>query len=573
MILLSKSMNNLDWDWSDGRDVAEEEAAISPSHHDKPSTTTPSPPVGWRSSLFGDIFGRRKSHNGDEQEDRPLQEQRQQQQRRRQRAKSVDTRHRHTIRQPTPKNNINYINSDATDDKAPIRRLTLSSSHPTYKRSHTDPTAPLDNEDDGSVISELTMMTYSAEEARLARSIMMSALQGGASNILLEQLSPEQRRAIRQEVHLEKEQQEEAKRQQIRNRNEQNEVFKRLSQMRLQKQIEDECLDRHRRSCSTTDSPDAAGGTSLNGAPSMLDDHQDEVVEDDAQDSMMETLTKELRPKKPQKMKDVSPESGGHRRGGSWGGFSFTSTRTQKHSNANPAVSSENEGGGDSGEDGQDSSIICDWTSSSSKGGESTQSDVQEEEEEEEANDEELPSSSTVGVNEPGIDEIIKLKLLLADQQATIDTLKSKSHKVEQTNHQLQDTNKEHQSQIKTLTTENQDLACQLNDSKKKEGNLRKELSTNIKNSPFFKKLKAENQKLAAYVNEIQQREIDLRKECSIMLKHVSSITSKSAADSSPTPSGANAPTPRSPEFDDHDNEMEQAEVKSLGRAASFGWY
>mmetsp|Transcript_11631 Transcript_11631/g.25495 ORF Transcript_11631/g.25495 Transcript_11631/m.25495 type:complete len:470 (-) Transcript_11631:434-1843(-) len=72
------------------------------------------------------------------------------------------------------------------------------------------------------------------------------------------------------------------------------------------------------------------------------------------------------------------------------------------------------------------------------------------------------------------IDDIIELKLLVANQQATIDTVSSKLHNFELANRQ-RTTNEA--SKISNLEAENRNLAAQLNESREREISLRKELN------------------------------------------------------------------------------------------------
>lgn len=74
------------------------------------------------------------------------------------------------------------------------------------------------------------------------------------------------------------------------------------------------------------------------------------------------------------------------------------------------------------------------------------------------------------------IDELIELKLLCANQQATIDNLSSRVHNLELANTQL----KKAASRVKELEVENQILATQLGQCQQRELSLSKQLNSQL---------------------------------------------------------------------------------------------
>jgi len=108
------------------------------------------------------------------------------------------------------------------------------------------------------------------------------------------------------------------------------------------------------------------------------------------------------------------------------------------------------------------------------------------------------------------IDDIIELKLLVANQQATIDTLSSKLHNLQLANRQQQRT-AEQQSSSRSLDLEerNRDLSNQLAECREREMSLRKELNSQFKNARYSDDDSNREQQHAA----LERRNVELERE------------------------------------------------------------
>lgn len=116
------------------------------------------------------------------------------------------------------------------------------------------------------------------------------------------------------------------------------------------------------------------------------------------------------------------------------------------------------------------------------------------------------------------IDDIIELKLLVANQQATIDTLYSKLHNSELSNRQRKTNEASH---IQKLEVENQVLATHLNECREREISLRNELHNSIKdkNQELDNRQALDNSIKSQQI--LQGRNFDLMKENSDLRRQV----------------------------------------------------
>ena len=167
---------------------------------------------------------------------------------------------------------------------------------------------------------------------------------------------------------------------------------------------------------------------------------------------------------------------------------SFCSTGTKKHRNSPQDYSAihcliNN---------GSNANLNKCYVPSSKKSGERDEGSPQETQEthqeilhaqpqEEEAKESTTPPStetvSETSIIEAHIDDIIEFKILVANQQATIDTLSTKLHNLELKYDNCQPMTNE-QSRMKNLEVENHNLATQLNGRQKRDLSLRKELNS-----------------------------------------------------------------------------------------------
>lgn len=99
----------------------------------------------------------------------------------------------------------------------------------------------------------------------------------------------------------------------------------------------------------------------------------------------------------------------------------------------------------------------------------------------EDEDDNESQKTSQEELNNSNIEQIIELKLVVANQQATMDTLSSKLHNFELANrqlrHELRRVDQSNKSSVKKVEAENRKLADQLGDCREREISLMQELN------------------------------------------------------------------------------------------------
>lgn len=248
-----------------------------------------------------------------------------------------------------------------------------------------------------SVTSELTFMTYSDERAQILKQRFIRRIQ---QEQVTRELSLAERKAILQELQEEQQAEQQKKRWKSVTSKNDSEQFK------MQDQLPEQ-LEEHRRNTSHPYYEEEEKSCSA------------DVTE--VEDEVMET------------------KSNGCRRRRS---ISFSSKATTKRRNSNHDCSDSDEE--PSEEETNSPSLIPD-----------------ELEYNHQASPPNWTQQSSAEADIENIGEIIKLKLLVANQQATMDTLSSKLHNMELANRQQENMD---QSRIHSLEVENQCLAEQLNE-------------------------------------------------------------------------------------------------------------